>query len=211
MKTAFFFLYALVGGFILVGLYFRFTGVKKPNVEIKIPFIGSQFSLENAPSESLKGKIISMSGEVNWLSRVATESSKLANNTQLQQGESVMTGSEGNIKIQFGNAAEINLLPKTQIDIIQTLPDNIVFNQASGSALFKKTANYPLSVRALHLLVETENSVTISIDNSIVTLKSDLGNSKAAFNDLNNESQVITVTEGSRYTFNDDTRQGDQE
>lgn len=208
MKKIFFFLYALVGGFILIGLYFRFTGTKKPNVEIKIPFIGSQFSLENAPSQSLKGKIISMSGEVDWQSRVATESSKLNTSTQLQQGENITTGPSGNIKVQFGNGAEISLLPKTKIEIIQTLADNIVFNQISGIVVYKKTANYPLSIRAMHLLAETEDAITISIDNSIVTLESTSGNSKIAFNDANNKSQVIIIPNGSSYIFNDDTRIG---
>lgn len=209
MKRVFFFLYPLVAGFILIGLYFKFTGNKKPNVEIKIPFIGSQFSLENAPSQSFKGKIISMSGEVNWQSRVATESSRLTTNIELQQGESITIGPSGNIKVQFGNGAEISLLPKTKVDIIQTLPDDMVFNQASGSAVYKKLSNYPLSIRALHLLVETENTVTISIDNNIIVLKSDSGNSKVAFNNLNNESQIVTIPERSEYIFNDDTRQGD--
>ena len=215
MKKIFFFLYALVIGFILVGLYFRFVYKGEvPIIEIKIPFVGSQFSLENAPSKSLKGKIISMTGEIEWQSRVATESSKLTNSTtQIQQGESLKTLSTGNITVQFGDAAKIILLPKTKVDIIQTLTDDIVFNQTSGSATYEKTASYPVSVRILHLLVENGGSVTASIDEltGIITVSSDKGGATAAYNDQNNTSNIVKIPEGQKYVFNDDTRQGELE
>lgn len=210
MKNIFFFLYALVAGFIMIGLYLRFFNTEKKAVQIKIPFVGSQFSLEKAPSQSTKGKITSMSGSVKWLSRVATQSATLNPTTQIQQGEQVSTEESGKLSINFDNKLNIIISPKTQIDIIQTLPDNLVFNQASGSAVYEKTGSYPVSIRSRHILIENGGSVSVSVDQSgpIITITSISGNSKLAFNDAEYISTIVDLIEGKVYVFNDDTRQG---
>lgn len=213
MNKILFFLFALIIGFIAVGAYFRFANVA-PNdiVQIKIPFVGSQFSLENAPSESLKGKIISMTGKVNWESRIATEEAELSKDTTLQQGEQIDTKEDGNITVQFGDKASVIISPKTQIDIIQTLKEDVVFSQASGSAVYKKTGDYPVSVRVKHILVENGGQVSVSMDEvnpSLITISADSGSSTLAFNDQDYMSNKVILTERQKYLFNDDTRQGD--
>lgn len=212
MKNALFFLYVLVIGFILVGVYSKFfVPVGNTPAAIKIPFIGSQFSLENAPSESLKGKITSMTGSVLWMDRVATESSKLAGTEIIQQGEQISTSDNGNIVIQFNESVEIDISPKTQIDIVQTLPNGLVFSQASGSAVFKKQSKLPVSIRVFHLLIENGGVVSVSVDKNIMTttITANLGDSTVAFNDLDNTSNVIKVPQGKKFIFADDTRQGE--
>src|SRR3989344_3525327 len=49
----------------------------------------SLFSLENAPSESLKGKIEKMSGDIFWFGRVATEPARISSPIDVQQGENL--------------------------------------------------------------------------------------------------------------------------
>lgn len=213
MKKIIFFVVAIPVGFAAIYFYFKSQKTEtNPVVQIKIPFVGSQFSLENAPSQSLKGLVISSSGDIGWQGRVATEESKLKENIEIQQGESVATKENGNITIQFGKDATVSLLPKTKVDIIQTLSADIVFNQASGSAVYIRSGSSPVSIRAAHLLIENGDTVSIifnDLNKNLVSVEAVSGTAKIAFNDSSFTSNVITITEDQTYVFNDDTRQGE--
>lgn len=215
MKKIIFFVVAIPIGFAAVYFYFKLQKTDTAQtVQIKIPFVGSQFSLEEAPSQSLKGKIISSSGNIGWQSRIATEESKLKQNIEIQQGESVSTKEDGNITIQFGDNTTISLHPKTKVDIIQTLSNDMVFNQASGSATYVKSEESPVSIRAAHLLIENGGTVSITFNDqnkSLVSVEAVSGTSKIAFNDSSFTSNIVTITKEQIYIFNDDNRQGDLE
>lgn len=167
------------------------------------------FSIDEAPSESIRGNIKDISGDVSWISRTATEGAKLASTTVLQQGEEIQTGENGNLLIEFPSESLIKVQPKTQIDFIQTLPVEFVTSIASGSATFTKISNVPVSIRAMHLLIRQnsgELSIGIDSDKSIVNINVLSGSIRVAYNDLNLNSQVLDFSEGKKITFNDTTR-----
>lgn len=170
----------------------------------------SQFSLNNAPKESIRGTISSMSGLINWQSRTATQPSELISPVQIQQGEIVSTGTNGHINIGFPSIGSIDLLPNSSTEIIQTLPVDFVINQSQGITTFTKTGKTPISVRTLNMLTQ-ENSgkmvISVNTNNSTVTVDVLKGEAQSAFNDLNNQSSVQTIQEGNELVFHDDTRQ----
>jgi len=170
----------------------------------------SAFSLENAPSESLKGEITNMIGEISWQGRIATEAAKIITPITIQQGEKLITGEKSSLSLTFNNACSIDLSEKTEVDIIQTLPANIVFSQTSGTGEYVRTGNYPISIRVLKLLVEINGNISISIDpqKPIITLTIKSGNALVAYNDLKYVSHEVMVKNNQTFTFNYDKRKG---
>ena len=167
--------------------------------------MSGNFSLENPPSNSLKGKVAAQTGQVFWKSRVATESSSLSPETRIQQGEEVETGEGGNLTIEFAGVRSLNILSKSRVNVIQTLPDNLVFQQTDGTVIYKNTSGLPLAVRSLGLLtqfVSGEVKITINKSTSIVTLEVTKGSATAAYNDLKFISHTLTINEGKVLTFN---------
>lgn len=170
----------------------------------------SAFSIENAPTESLRGKIATMSGEINWQGRIATEASKISSPMTIQQGEKLITKDVSTLSLVFADACSVEFSPDTEIEVVQTLPQNIVFSQANGTAEYIKTGSFPISVRAISLLVESDGDMTVSIDpeKPIITLDLKSGKATAAYNDLKYVSHEVTLIAGQTFTFNDGTRKG---
>ncbi len=169
----------------------------------------SGFAIEKPPSQSLKGIILAMTGEIGWQSRVATEAATIINPAPLQQGEVIRTGETGELTLEFKNVAGIDVLPETQLEFSQTLPVNFVVWQASGSAEFKKLGNVPVSVRAEHLLIkQNDGNMSIGVDsaNLLVNINIISGSISVAYNDLNNVSHIVNAASGKRITFNDAKR-----
>ncbi|HWA51857.1 MAG TPA: hypothetical protein VG895_02300 [Patescibacteria group bacterium] len=165
------------------------------------------FDISKAPSQSIQGKILSMSGNIFWESRTATESSQISYPQILQQGESLQTGDNGNAQVEFPNEAEIIMDAKTEIDFIQTLPTEFVVNIASGSATFTKL-NDPLEIRAGHLLTKINSGQTkIGIDETgNINLNIISGSITSAYNDQNLVSHEEDFNSPQRFTFDDLTR-----
>lgn len=181
----------------------------KPVNNIVETVVTPPFSIENPPSESVKGTITGMSGEVLWQSRTASEASRITSPQAIQQGETIQTGDTGNLTVNFPNEAEIKALSQTQIDLVQTLPVNFVASIASGSAQFTKTGSAPITIRALHLLIKiVQGTLSLGVDekNSLVNFSVINGSIQVAFNNLDLVSNVITFDQNQRHTFNDLTR-----
>lgn len=168
------------------------------------------FSPEKAPTESFKGEITAMTGKIRWQSRTATEAAELLTVTTVQQGEKLITGQDSSLTVDFANVCWIKMESETEIDIVQTLEANLVFNQTKGRAEYKKNNSYPLSVRVKNLLTETNGEVIITIDQEepIITVVSKKGTVTAAFNDADFVSQKIFISGGETLVFNDDKRTG---
>src|SRR6185437_11369459 len=113
-----------------------------------IPSVTTKFSLKNAPSESLRGTITSMSGDVNWLSRTDAKSTQLKTKQTVQQGEEVSTGNNGKAVINIKNTAVLAIQPNSHISIIQLLPQNFVFVQDKGTVDYGNAVKYPTTVRS---------------------------------------------------------------
>ena len=210
MKYFVLFIIFLVIGFTSVLGYRLFTTrTSEPITNIINNITQPGFSVEEAPSQSIRGSIKEMSGEVNWVSRTATEGAKITSLQALQQGEEIQTGENGTFLAEFPNESTIRIQPKTQIDFVQTLPIDFVTSIASGSATFTKLSDIPVSIRAMHLLIRQnsgEISVGIDSDNSLVSVNVVSGSIRVAFNDLNLNSQVIDFSAGKKIIFNDTTR-----
>ena len=172
------------------------------------PTLTSNFSLENAPTESLRGGLDSMVGEIDWQDRIATQEARIFTPTTIQQGDKLLTGPKSNVSLIFPNAVTIKFSEKTTIEIMQTLPANLVFSQTTGEAEYTKTGSYPVSVRTLNLLTNITGDTIVSInsDKPIITLIVKSGDVTVAYNDLKYLSHEVTITAGHTYTFNSGTR-----
>jgi hypothetical protein len=170
--------------------------------------ITSAFSLENAPGESLRGQISAMTGEINWTDRIATEASKISSPVTIQQGEELSTGVKSSLSLIFPEVCTVKFSQSTDIQIIQTLPADIVFAQISGTGEYIKTGSDPLSVRALNLLANIDGDAVITINQlkPIVTLTVKSGTATVAYNDLKYVSHEVVVSKGKTLTFNSGTR-----
>ena len=199
---------AIVGYFKLTQKISTIKIPSLPSVTINDLIKYSRFSLQKAPTESLVGTITSMSGDVEYEPRTATVSAKINSPVTVQQGESLATGADGKLVLSFDKNAEIDFSPDTSIDIIQTLPADLVFAQKTGTAEYRKLAEIPVTIRSLHLLIENGGDVLVSIDKvrPIITVTVKSGTIEAAYNNINNDTRLVTVASGKRLTFNNSTR-----
>jgi hypothetical protein len=169
------------------------------------------FSLENAPTDSLQGTIATLSGTVQWQSRVATEPAQIKEPRTIQQGEELRTGKDGTVSVQIHEGPLLTLLPNSHVNFIQTLPSSIVITQDQGTVTYHDSATNSLSVETLSLLTAMKSgmmtvSVNKTLDTAAITVTS--GAATEAYNDSNNTSNVIPVAAGHAFLFNDDTLQG---
>lgn len=202
-------------GYFLTEYFFNNNGNTNTNVISKKPITESEiesikYSLEEPPSQSLRGKIATMSGEIHWQSRIATESSKITDIREILQGEKIETKDGSSLTIIFENTGSIDMSENTTVDIVQTLPVNLVFRQSEGSAIYEKTGEHPLSVRSLSLLSDIGGKTEISTNDNTNTVSVNVisGSTIIAYNDLDYVSHQLQISEGYTYTFNHDTRKG---
>jgi hypothetical protein len=177
--------------------------------ELKSPLPQFSFSLDAPPSESLRGVITSLSGEVGWQSRTATEPAKIFQPVQIQQGEEIKTSETGRVTISFPNVADITISPKTEINIIQTLPTDILIGQNTGTATYQKLGSNPLSIRSQNLLIKiNQGEITVSVNENIPHITVDVisGFVTVGYNDINFITKVIEVSSGESLLFRTDTK-----
>lgn len=202
---------AVTFGALIVILGFLWISPRNTQI-LKIILPQSLFSLEKAPVDTLSGEVASISGKIAWQSRIAPVAILINSPTKLQQGEEVDSYNDGNAFIDFPKVGTIVISPNTQINFIQTLPQNFVVWQKQGSANYEKNGENPVSVIALDLLVNigSGTSCLVVLDkdtaNVIVTVKS--GSITAAFNDSDNNTNVVSVKAGHEYFFDDGSKTG---
>lgn len=171
----------------------------------------TKFSLEKAPEESLKGKIIDKNGEILWQSRTATETSKLVNDVEIQQGEILETGKNGGNEINFYELATLQLFENSKAEIVQTLPVNLVFRQYKGKISYEVLGQSPISVRCINMLVNlTQGSVEIDVDEESeeVSVLIKNGEGTAAYNSSEFESKVWDLKTGDVFVYDSNERKG---
>ena len=168
----------------------------------------SRFSLDKAPSQSLVGNITSMDGEVRYESRTATESAKISAPVSVQQGEGLSTGDSGSFVLNFKDVADISVSSNSGINVVQSLPADLVFAQTLGSVEYKKIGDYPVTIRVGHLIVEDSGDIKISFtaDSPITTIVVINGSTTVAYNNLYNVSKVVKVSTGQTLKFNEGNR-----
>ena len=169
----------------------------------------TKFSLVNAPSNSLKGKIASMSGSVLWLSRTARKPVQLHSSQAIQQGEEITTGKNGTASIVIKNTNEFILSENAHVNFIQMLPINLVIAQDKGSILYENAGDTALTVKALDLIATVNRAwvnVTVDNDAETVTVYVQKGTMTIGYEDSKNTSQVVTLNTGQELVFDDSTR-----
>jgi len=203
-----FFVFLFAGCALVLGYHYwssDFSG------EITKPSITTKFSLANAPSESLRGEIASMSGTVEWLSRTAANPIQVKNGQQIMQGEEVTTGKNGWVVITIQNDAALQLLADTDLRVVQLLPQNFVFVQDKGSIEYQNTQSVPVSIRSFDLVSILNNgTVDYVVDQKEQTITASVkkGSMRSAYEDSQNNSQVMTAQAGQTVQFDETTREG---
>lgn len=212
MRTVIIFLISITIGIALI--YSLKTGVRQTTY-VRSPYpIPISFSLDKAPSESIKGTIASLSGNVGWQSRTATETAQITKPQEIQQGEAIETKDNGKMTLQFENVFTSYLSQNTFLNIVQTLPTQFVIDQSKGKTDFEKLGQIPLTIRSYSLLIainDSDGDVEIETNEKrgIITTSVKKGSITVAYNDSKQETtRVLTIDEGNQYIFNNDTKKG---
>ena len=205
----------LLGATAALGIYFA-KNHSRPEGIITIGkkasnFEPTKFSLEEAPSDSIRGQITGMSGEIWWQSRTATEPAQLTEVITIQQGEVLIASDEGKLTVSFNPAATISLFPETQVEIIQTLPLNLVFNQTKGIGQYQVSGTNPVIIRSFNLIVNIDEGL-LNIDtdeeSGVITLSLKTGMAKVGYNSPEFDSKVWSLEPGDIFEYDSNERRG---
>lgn len=209
MKTFFLFVLFLFIGIAIGGGYYivknKPTPPKPTTIKQEPHFTGDE-----PPTESRIGQIETYSGEVKWQSRTATEESQLSQSEEIKQGEKITTGVDGKTTITFDDIT-LTISPKTALSFNQTLPNNFVLTQPSGTIRYQNDSDIPISVRSLHLLTKLgKGNYTIEISDvtGYITVTAETGTAQIGFNDSDTISNVINLDDGQSYVFDNDELTG---
>ncbi len=178
---------------------------KEPNFE------PTKFSLEKAPSDSIKGQITAMSGDIWRQTRTATEPAKLTEPDVIQQGEVLIASDEGKLTVNFNPAATISLFPDTQVEIIQTLPLNLVFNQTKGIGQYQVSGTNPVTIRSFNLIVNIDEgliNINTDAETGVITLSLKTGAAKVGYNSPEFDSKVWRLEAGDVFEYDSNERRG---
>ncbi len=200
-------IFAVIGAMATIGAFFFLS---KQQMQLLSPLSITQFSLEKAPNQSLVGTIATMSGDTWWQSRTADTPTPITKPRKIQQGESLQTGSTGEITMQFPAVVSVDIAKNSSISIIQTLPANIVLEQTSGSITYTSLGiKTPISIRAFDLLITvTTGQIHVGVDekNQTVRLVVINGSTTIAYTDTINTTIENTLTSGQTITFYDNSK-----
>ena len=194
------FLVGIIGFFL-----YRIYQVEKA---LSIPFIPKDSHITLVPpSSALIGKIVQMNGEVKRQARDKEEFEKITDSSDILQGESVRTLRNSRVTIEFTDFASIILSQNSQLDLINLIPDNFLFQQSIGNINFKVSPGKTFSNRILHSLISISDGETIiSNDEDSVTIQVKSGRAKVAFVDLDNQTQVFELATGDKALIDDTQR-----
>lgn len=171
----------------------------------------TSFSLEEAPSDSVRGTIKSLSGNVWWESRTATQPARLAKQTILQQGEKLIASDDGRLTVEFTSFSAISLSPESEVEIIQTLPTSMVFNQLKGDVHYSTSGAEPISIRSLNMIATLVNGtmdIGVNRNSGDVVLDLQNGTATVAYNSPSFVSKVWDLSAGDTFEYNSNERKG---
>lgn len=205
----------LIGSFIVVFLIgfvivFGYSYKNQQQLSYSNMPLTTKFSLDKAPSESLQGEVASISGKVNWLSRIAVKPVSIKSSRRIQQGEELSTSNNGHAIVRIQKDALITLSPNSHINFIQLLPINFVFAQDKGSISYQSDGQAVSVIShgldtaisrgwAIIVVDPVDDTVTISVTRGFVTV---------GYEDEQNNSNVVTVNAGQQFNFDYTTKTG---
>lgn len=167
-----------------------------------------EFSIDNPPRESLKGKVKTMTGKVLWESRIATVPAQIDKPITIQQGERLLTDIDATATVEFDKIVSFEMSSSAEASIVQTLPGNFVFVQPLGKIKYLKLGKIPISITTLHLLtIINEGEIIIDVNEKQITIMVINGSVTIAYNDSSNISNVKTIEKNQQFIFDDDLRE----
>jgi hypothetical protein len=188
----------------IIGLGWYFFTAQPSSVSLQNDFLSqTNFSIAEAPANSLRAKARTVTGLVKWENREAGGVKILRQNQEIQQGEKIITGDDGFAEINFDGVA-VKIASQSSVAFIQTLPVNFVFDQASGSAFYRTLGKIPISVRSFNLIsLMDKGAVEFTVNNNLglITVRVREGKIKLGFNDVDYVSQVLELKQGQLYIF----------
>lgn len=174
-----------------------------------------QFSIDVPPKQSKVATVDSISGdEIFFQSRIASAPAKIKTIQKIQQAELLSLGKESSASLSFKDALSIDMSQESEIEFLQTLPNNFVFKQTKGKIVYQKLGIIPISIRSRFLLislVDGKISVNTDIDTHTITLSVIEGSVKVAYNDIDYKTQSLEIKKGDTFVFDDDRREGSVE
>jgi hypothetical protein len=178
------------------------------NIKTKTNF--PTFSLDEAPKLSVLGEISSASGKILWQSRTATESSPLLDfSKKIQQGEKLIASASGTISLVYKDYGDVKLSSDSELNIVQTLPQNFVFEEVKGAVDFLSLGKTNFAVRVGRLLIsfkKGELGITLDKEGKVVSCDVINGQADFAFNDSDFNSQTFKLSAGQKFVFDNLTR-----
>ena len=139
------------------------------------------------------------------------EIAKLTEAITIQQGETLIASDEGKLTVSFNPAATITLFPETQVEIIQTLPLNLVFNQTKGIGQYQVSGASPVTIRGFNLIVNIDEGL-LNIDTDeetgVITLSLKTGAAKVGYNSPEFDSKVWSLEPGDIFEYDSNERRG---
>lgn len=190
---------------VLLGLIgtitYRYLHVKNSAPFARQP---STFTLE-PPAGAISGTLLETRGVVEKLARDDKEFRVASPGATILEGESVAT-KNGSAVATLGNFGTLTLLDTAEIQFANLLPEAILVWQKSGLVRYETNDKSRLSVRALHALAELSGEATITVRFSTVTIQVIRGKVKLGLVDLQNNTNVWYIPEGSSAHIDDETR-----
>jgi len=169
--------------------HFRDFG-KKPSV----PYTHIQPAslVLNPPTHALVGSIATMSGVVQKLGRQDEVFQTLNVPSSLVQGETVATGEDGTMEIQFPDSITMYLREMSEISFPELVPPNLFARQKNGVIRYQLlNTDNPWSIRVLRSLVLLDSGeIVVEIDGSHAWIQQISGSSHIG----NISSDNVTTT-----------------
>jgi hypothetical protein len=216
MNKIIIFIISFLFGLIFIVDYFIWNPIQTVKEQVKITPIPEnnldpKELLDTPPGLSVQGKILNMSGDVQWESRAATEFSQITHPQTLQQGEAVRTGTNSLVELSFGENTSLNVGETSEIDFIQMLQDHFVFKQMSGTVIYTNTKTVPISVKTSSIIVllsEGEMKITMDKEGKTVAVTMNKGTAQIAYNNADFVSQIVNISQGDVFVYTIAKRKG---
>ena len=176
----------------------QFQEQREPNAE--------PFTL-NPPAQSLRGILVEKIGSVHHKTRDANAFVDATPSATILVGESIATGEDGIASVQIPNLCTIKFEKNSEISFVNLFTENSVFQQKSGNIHYEIVSKKSLAVRALHTLIQSEDSTfSVNIIDTDIAVIAEKGIVKIAIVDTDNNTHVYTIAEGKRANIDDAAR-----
>ena len=204
-KQILLFLAAFIIGLLVLVFWVKYSANNTvQNIQYSSSSSPQDLDLEHAPSQSLRGKIVNISGDLYWQSRTQTESAKITQTRDIQQGETLETKDNTEVEVNFQKVVTVKLQSNAKIYFAQTLPQNIVLGQSSGVIEYKKEGTNTISINSLGLLInlnEGDIKITTKTDKNLISVNIIKGSITIAYKNASDETVQETINSPSNFIF----------